>query len=105
MQRNEIHQVQIFDRIDHKMQRSLKLPQVQYSNKTIQKVQQITEVSQQQQHMNVDVPAEIQCQNTVTHQNNVKEARMQRQVQMIQNMPSAQKVQNMLMPGSCEAAQ
>ena len=51
------------------MQRSLKLPQVQHSNKTIQKVQQITEVSQQQ-HMNVDVPAEIQCQNTVTHQNN-----------------------------------
>ena len=30
------------------MQRSLKLPQVHYINKIIQKVQQITEVSQQQ---------------------------------------------------------
>ena len=63
--------MQYIDRIDHKMQRSLKLPQVQYINKIIQKVQQITEVSQQQ-YMNVDVPAEIQCQNTATHQNIVK---------------------------------
>ena len=54
VQRNEIHQVQYTDRSDHKMQRSLKSPQVQYINKIIQKVQQITEVSQQQ-HMNVDV--------------------------------------------------
>ena len=56
--------------------------------------------------MHVDVPAEIQCQNTATHQNIVKDAQMQRQVQMIQKMPSddPQKVQNMLMPGSSEAA-
>ena len=41
-QSNEIHQVQYIDRIDHKMQRSLKLTQVQYINKIISKVQQIT---------------------------------------------------------------
>ena len=62
------------------MHRSLKLPQVQYIKKIIQKVQQLPEVSQQQ-HMNVDVPAEIQCENTATHQNIVKDAQMQRQVQ------------------------
>ena len=65
------------------MKRSLKLPQVQYINKIIQKVQLITEVSQQQ-HINVDVPAEIQCQNTAI----LKDAQMQRQVQMIQKMSS-----------------
>ena len=71
------------------MQRSLKLPQVQYINKIIQEVQQITEVSQQQyMDMNVDVPAEIQCQSTATHQNIVKDAQVQRQMQMIQKMPS-----------------
>ena len=50
--------------------------------------------------MNVDVPAEMQRQNTV------KDAQMQRQVQMIHQMPSGihSKVQNMLMPGSSEAA-
>ena len=69
------------------MTRSLKLPQVQHINKIIQKAQLITKVSQQQ-HMNVDVPAEIQCQNTATQQNIVKDAQMQRQVQMIQKMPS-----------------
>ena len=68
MQRNDIHQVQKIDRIDHK-------------------IQQLTEVLQQQ-HMNVDVPTEIQCQNTATHQNFVKDAQMQRQVQMIQKTPS-----------------
>ena len=67
-------------------------------------VQQITEVSQQQ-YMNVDVPAEIQCQNIATHQDTVKDAQVQ-QVQMIQKMPSEIhcKVQNMLMPGSSKAA-
>ena len=51
----------------HKMQKPLKLPQVQCINKTSQKVQQITEVSHQQyMDMNVDVPAEMQCQNTAT---------------------------------------
>ena len=86
------------------MQRSSKLPQVQYINKIIQKVQEITEVSQQQ-YMNVDVPAEIQCQNTTTHQKTVKDAQMQRQVHAIQKMPSvfAADIQNMLMPGSSEA--
>ena len=50
--------------------------------------------------MNVDVPAEMQRQNTV------KDAQIKRQVQMIQKMPSGihSKVQNMLMPGSSEAA-
>ena len=71
------------------MQRSLKLPQVQFINKIIQDVQQMTEVSHQQyMDMNVDVPAEIQCQNSASHQNTVKDAQMQRQVQMIQKMPS-----------------
>ena len=44
--------------------------------------------------MNVDVPAEMQRQNTV------KDAQMQRQVQMIQEMPSdlTADIQNMLMP-------
>ena len=100
---DEIHQVQKIDRIDHKMQRSLKLPQVQYINKVIQKVQQITEVTQQQ-YMNVDVPAEIQCMNTATHQNTVTDAQVQRQVQMLQKMPSDADIQNMLMPGSSGAA-
>ena len=89
------------------MQRSLKLPQVQFINKIIQDVQQMTEVSHQQyMDMNVDVPAEIQCQNSASHQNTVKDAQMQRQVQMIQKMPREfpQKVQNMLVPGSSEAA-
>ena len=104
VQRNEIHQVQCIDKIDRKMQRSLKLPQVRYINKIIQKVQLITEVSQQQ-CMNVDVPAEIQCQKTATHQNTVKDAPMQRQVQMIQKMPSGltADIQNLLMPRSSEA--
>ena len=66
VQRTEIHQVQFFDRIDHKMQRSLKWSQMPHINKTIHKVQQITEVSQQQ-YMNVDVSAEMQCQTTATH--------------------------------------
>ena len=70
----------------HKVQRSLNLSQVQ----RIKKVQQSTEVSQQQ-YMNVDVPAEmqcpeIQCQNIATHQNIVQDAQMQRQVQMILKM-------------------
>ena len=52
----------------HKMQKLLKLPQVQYINKTSHKVQQVTEVSQQQHmDMNVEVPGEMQCQNTATH--------------------------------------
>ena len=117
--RNEIHQAQKIDMIVHTMQRPLKLPRVQY----IQKVQQSTEVSQQQ-HKNVDVPAEMQCQNTATQtlqktdeaqqvpfpersdQNIVKDAQPQRQVQMIQKVPSEihNKVQNMLMPGSSETA-
>ena len=46
----------------HTLQRPLKLPQVQ----CILKVQQSTKVLQQQ-YMNVDVPAEMQCQNTATH--------------------------------------
>ena len=62
LQRNDIHQVQSIDMIVHTLQRPLKLPQVQY----IQKVQQSTEVSQQQ-YINVDVSAEKQCQNTATH--------------------------------------
>ena len=41
---------------------------MQYINKSSQKVQQITQVSQlQYMDMNVDVPAEIQCQSTATH--------------------------------------
>ena len=97
--------MQYTDRIDFMMQRSLKLPQVQYINKIIQKVQQITEASQQQ-HLNVDVPAEMQCKDAATHQSIVKDAQMQRQVQMIQKMPSdfTADIQNMLMPGSSEAA-
>ena len=85
----------------HKMQRPLKLPQVQHISKTGQKVQQSTEVSQQQyMDMHVDVPGEMQ------HQNTVKDAQMQRQVQMIQKMPSGihRKVQNMLVPNSSDAA-
>ena len=60
----------------------------------------------QQQYMSVDVPAEIQCQNTATHQNTVKDAQVQRQVQKIQNMPSEihSKVQNMLILGPSAAA-
>ena len=44
VQRNEIHQVQFLGMIVNTLRRVLKLPQVQY----IQKVQQSTEVSQQQ---------------------------------------------------------
>ena len=55
---------------------------MQYS----QKVQQNTEVSQQQ-YMNVDVPAEMQCPE-MQCQNTVKDAETQRQVQMIHKMPS-----------------
>ena len=52
----------------HKMQKKLKLPQVQYINKTTQKVQQITEVSKQHYtNMNVDVPAGMQYQNIAPH--------------------------------------
>ena len=97
------------DRV-HKVHRPLKLPHVQHINSTGQNVQQIFEVSQQH-CMNFDVPAEMQCreircQNTATRQNIVKDAQMQRQVQMIHKMPSDfhSKVQNMLMPGSSEAA-
>ena len=42
-----------------------KTVEVQYINSNRQKVQQITEVSQQ--CMNIEVPAEIQCQNTAKH--------------------------------------
>ena len=95
------------------------MPRVQY----IQKVQQSTEVSQQQ-YQNIAVPAEMQCQNTATQtlqktdeaqqvpfpersdQNIVKDAQPQRQVQMIQKVSSEihSEVQNMLMPGSSETA-
>ena len=75
--------------------------------------------------MNVDMSAEMQCQNTATHrrcrktdeaqqvpfpergaQNIVKDAQTQRQMQMIQKMPSEihSEVKNMLMPGSSGAA-
>ena len=83
----------------HKMQKPLKLPQVQHISKTGQKVQQSTEVSQQQyMDMNVDVPAEMQRQNTVNN------AQIRRQVR---TMPGGirSKVQNMLLPGSSEAVQ
>ena len=76
MQRNEFHQVQyVGPIIVHKTQRPLKLHQVQHISKTGRKVQQSIEVSQQQyMDMNVDVPAEMQRQNTVTN------ALMRRQV-------------------------
>ena len=78
---------------------------VQKDRRSCQKVQQITEASQQQ-YMYVDVPAEIRYQNTATHQNTMKDAQVQRQVQKIWKKPSEihSKVQNMLMPGSSEAA-
>ena len=88
--------------IVHTLRRPLRLPQVQY----IQKVQQSTEVSKQQ-YTNDDVPAENAMQeyrHTQTlqktdeaqqvpfperrDQNIVKDAQTQRQVQMIQKMPS-----------------
>ena len=93
------------DRIDHKMQRSLKLPQ--YTNTTIQKVQQVTEVSQQQYvDMNVDVPAEIQkpeYRRTSEHREGCTDAKTGADDP---EMPSGihSNVQNMLMPGSSEAA-
>ena len=50
-------------------------------------VLQIIEISWKEL-MNVDMPAEMQCQNTATHQNIVRDAQKPRLVQMNQKMSS-----------------